>query len=101
VGGKSTLYPLVQIFREFCKLHRVRENTAENGECRGEQHGNYHRDTYLEQQKTEKIETEVRDVERIRITNVYACCPGWPYKGVIRALQSDINICYPPQPSAL
>ncbi len=55
-----------------------------------------HRDTYLEQQQTEKIETEVRDVDRIRITKVYACCLGWPSGGVIRALQSDINICYPP-----
>ncbi len=27
-----------------------------------------HRDTYLEQQQTDKIETEVRDVDRIRIT---------------------------------
>ncbi len=35
-----------------------------------------HRDTYLEQQETE-IETEVRDVDRILITEVYACCPGW------------------------
>ncbi len=31
-----------------------------------------HRDTYLEQQHTEKIETEVRDVDRIRITKMYA-----------------------------
>jgi hypothetical protein len=28
-----------------------------------------HRDRYLEQQQTEKIETEVRAVERIRITD--------------------------------
>jgi hypothetical protein len=34
-----------------------------------------HRDRYLEQQQTEKIETEVRYVYRIRITKVYACCP--------------------------
>ncbi len=35
------------------------------------------RDTYLEQQQTEKLETEVRDVDRIRITKVNACCQGW------------------------
>jgi hypothetical protein len=29
----------------------------------------------LEQQQTEKIETEVKDVDRIRITKVYASCP--------------------------
>ncbi len=55
-----------------------------------------HGDTYLEQQETEKIDTEVRDVDRILITEVYACCPGWHSEGVIRALQSVINICYPP-----
>ncbi len=31
----------------------------------------------LEQQQTEKIETEVRDVDRIRIKKLYASCPGW------------------------
>jgi hypothetical protein len=41
-----------------------------------------HRNGYLEQQQTEKIETEVRDVDRIRIMKVYnACCPGWPSEG--------------------
>ncbi len=35
-----------------------------------------HRYRYLEQQQTEKILTEVKDVDRIRITKVYACCPG-------------------------
>ncbi len=34
-----------------------------------------HRDRYLEQQQTEKIETEVRYVYRIRITKVYTRCP--------------------------
>jgi len=34
-----------------------------------------HRDTFLEQQQTEKVETEVRDIDRIRIIKVYACCP--------------------------
>jgi hypothetical protein len=37
-----------------------------------------HRDTYLEQQQIEKIVTEVRDVDRIRIKKVHACCPVWP-----------------------
>ncbi len=36
-----------------------------------------YRDIYLEQQKTEKIETEMKDVDRIQIRKVYACCPGW------------------------
>jgi hypothetical protein len=40
-----------------------------------------HRDKYLEQQKTEKIETEVRDVDRILIIKVYTCCPGLPSGG--------------------
>ncbi len=31
-----------------------------------------HRDRYLEQQQTEKIETEVRDVDKMQITKVYA-----------------------------
>jgi hypothetical protein len=51
-----------------------------------------HRDTFLEQQQTEKIETEVRDVDRIRITCTLAS------RGVIRVLQSDIKICPPPPP---
>ncbi len=39
----------------------------------GEKGGGTHRDTYIEQQQTEKIETEVRDVDRIRITNNNLC----------------------------
>ncbi len=31
----------------------------------------------LEYQQTEKIENELKDVDRIRIRKVYACCPGW------------------------
>jgi hypothetical protein len=31
----------------------------------------------LEYQQTDKIETELKDVDRIRIRKVYACCPGW------------------------
>jgi hypothetical protein len=32
----------------------------------------------LEYQQTEKIETELKDVDRIRIRKVYACCPRSP-----------------------
>jgi hypothetical protein len=46
------------------------------------------RDTYLEQHQTEKLETEVTDADRIRITEVYACCTVWPSGGVIRMLLS-------------
>ena len=31
----------------------------------------------LEYQQTEKTETEMKDVDRIRIMKVYASCPGW------------------------
>jgi len=32
---------------------------------------------------------------------VYTSCPGWPFGGGgVRALQSNINICYSPQPAA-
>jgi hypothetical protein len=47
----------------------------------------------LEYQQTEKTETELKDVDRIRIRKVYACCPGWHSGGAIRALLSVINIC--------
>jgi hypothetical protein len=40
-----------------------------------------HRDRYLEVQHTEKVETELRNVDRIRITKVTACCPGGPSWG--------------------
>ncbi len=53
----------------------------------GVEEGLNHRDTYLEQQQTEEIETEVKDVDRIRITKVYACCPGRSSGGVIGVLQ--------------
>jgi hypothetical protein len=46
-----------------------------------EKEGRGHRDTYLEQQEKEKIETEVRNVDRRRITKMYACCPGRPSGG--------------------
>ncbi len=39
--------------------------------------GSWHRDTYLEQQQIEKIDNEMRDVERIGIKEVYIYCPGW------------------------
>jgi hypothetical protein len=48
----------------------------------------------LEQQHTEKIESKVKDVDRIRIS--YASSSRVAFWGIIRALQSDINICYPP-----
>jgi hypothetical protein len=35
----------------------------------------------LEEQQTEKIETEMKDVDRIRIRKVHASCPGWPSGG--------------------
>ncbi len=35
----------------------------------------------LEKQQTEKIETKMKDVNRIRIRKVYASCPGWPSGG--------------------
>ncbi len=35
----------------------------------------------LEYQQTEKIETELKDVDKIRIGKVYACCPGWHSAG--------------------
>ncbi len=35
----------------------------------------------LEYQQTEKIETEMKDVYRIRIRKVYVSCPGWPSGG--------------------
>jgi hypothetical protein len=54
----------------------------------------------LEYQQTEKIETELEDVDRIRIRKVYACCPGLAFWGVIRALLLVINIGYPNHLSA-
>jgi hypothetical protein len=57
-----------------------------------------HRDTYLEQRHTEKLETEVRDVNigydpRKCMHAVQGGLLGGGGEGVIRALQSDINIC--------
>jgi hypothetical protein len=54
--------------------------------------GTTHR-RYLEYQQTEKIETEVIDVDRIRMISKVA------FWWVIRAIQSDINICYSFSPS--
>ncbi len=50
-----------------------------------------HRDTYLEQQETEKIETEC----------TLAVQGGILGKHTVRALQSVINICYLPELSAI
>ncbi len=57
-----------------------------------------HRVVDLEQQQTEKIKTDVRDVDRIRITNdesvrMLSRVAFW---WIIRALQSDINKRYTP-----
>jgi hypothetical protein len=44
-----------------------------------------HRDRKIEQQQTEKIETEVKDVDSIqyiRITKVYASCPEMEFVNV-------------------
>ncbi len=51
-------------------------NFHENFGCR---HGLDHRDRYprVTADRTEKIETEMRDVDRIRIRKVYASFPGW------------------------
>ncbi len=59
----------------------------------GDLDGFNHRNRHLEQQKTEKIESEVRDVDRIRISK---CVPGVAFWRVIRALQSNINRYFPP-----
>jgi hypothetical protein len=45
----------------------------------------------LEYQQTEKIETEMKDVDRIRIRKVYASCPGWT-SGGSRELSSQTQI---------
>jgi hypothetical protein len=55
-----------------------------------------HRDRYLEQQQTEKIETEVRDVDRIRCTKVYAYCPGLPSGGCKSTPVKHKHILLPP-----
>jgi hypothetical protein len=49
----------------------------------------------VESQQTEKIETEVRDVDRMRIRESVRMLSRMVFWGVIRALQSDINIYYP------
>ncbi len=66
--------------------------------------GSEHRDTYLlycRAAADREIETEVRDVDKIRITKVnIRLLSRATFWGVIRVLQSNINICYPPQLSA-
>jgi hypothetical protein len=47
--------------------------------------GAKHRDITLEQQQTEKTETLVRDVDRIRITEVYASCPEPVFVDLLRS----------------
>jgi hypothetical protein len=59
------------------------EVTLEERQCKAESSimqyssSTDHRDAYLEQRQTEKLETGVRDVDKIRITKVYACFIGW------------------------
>ena len=45
----------------------------------------------LEEQQTEKIETEMKDVDRIRIRKLYASCPWWP-SGGSKELSSQTQI---------
>jgi hypothetical protein len=59
-----------------------------------------HRDRHLEQQETEKIESEVRDVDRIRITKCVRMLPRVAFWRVIKALRSNINRYFSPQPAA-
>jgi hypothetical protein len=65
------------------RSHRWTDNVRPNPQssCNPPRVSPGHRDTYLEQRQTEKLETETRDVERIQITKVYACCVGWPSGG--------------------
>jgi hypothetical protein len=57
-----------------------------------------YRDRYLEQQQTEENETEVRNVDGMRIMKVYACWVAfWRVK---RALQLNRHIYYSPQLAA-
>ncbi len=56
-----------------------------------------HRDRYLEQQQTKNFETEVRGVSRsVHMRSRVAFWGGH----TVRALQSNINIHYSPQPAA-
>jgi hypothetical protein len=62
--------------------------------------GGNHRDIYLEQQQTEKIETEVRDVDRIRVIETVRMLSRVAFWRVIRSFQSNINLYYSPQSAA-
>jgi hypothetical protein len=66
----------------------------------GDLEGFNHRNRHLEQQETEKIESEVRDVDRIRIMRCVRMLPRVAFWEVISALQSNINRSFPPQPAA-
>jgi hypothetical protein len=59
-----------------------------------------HGGRYLEQHQTEKTETAMRDVNRIRINKSVRMVSRVDFWGVIRALQSKINIYFYPQPAA-
>ena len=57
----------------------------------------------LEQHQTEKIDTEVKDIEDMIGYESQKCMHpvhGAAFWGVIRALQSDINLFYPPPPQS-
>jgi hypothetical protein len=76
----SFLSPFVKSSQKnglVCIKQDVENTSKTRTEVGRTQKGRNNRDTYLEQQETEKIETEVRSVNRILITEVYACCPGW------------------------
>jgi hypothetical protein len=63
-----------------------------------------HRDRYLKQQQTEKIETKVRDIDRIRIRKVYTILHMLSkvvFWRVRRALWSNLNIHCSPQRDSL
>ncbi len=53
-----------------------------------------HRGRHLEKQQT-MLKFRCDTVDRIRVTKVYASCPGWPSEGVIRALQSNNTYTIP------
>jgi hypothetical protein len=72
-GGRLCSFsPCIEQVQRTCEELKAQGFTeVSTVECLLRLESKYHRDTYLEQQKTEKIETEVRDVDRILITEVY------------------------------
>jgi len=76
--GQSNRWGYITVFILIEMEGESERNVGASGKTR--QWKDY-RDRYLEQQQTENFETELREVDRIRITKVYACCPGWPSGG--------------------